>query len=758
MVSDPLLGQVLDGTYSVEMRLGKGGMGTVYLATHVGTGRPVAVKVIAPDYMERSEFIERFRREAQAAGRLRHPNVVDVTDFGFSSTKGGPDVAYLVMEYLDGCTLGEILDEEKKLPVAWSIDIIDQVCSAVQEAHRQGIIHRDLKPDNIWLEPNQRGGYTVKVLDFGIAKLEETELGLAKSEIEHRTAARGTIADDALHTFVEDRGSATLAEKGSSTVVSEGETLTIDPGAKNSAVESEPGETEGTSRIVSGVNLEGGTAIMEPSVRRSDPGVDQKLTVLANNDPDTDKQDRSSHSTAALTRMGAVLGTPLYMSPEQCRGERLTPRSDIYSLAVIMYQMFSGKMPFEGDYLNVMEGHKNEEPPPLTSRKINKRLRRTVMNALAKSPEDRPDTAEAFASKLRANSEGLWTLLTRAFVIYAERLPKFLLLSLITFIPLILVTFVRVGLNFLVNVRYIPDNLAVELAGIGLSIFGFFLQIVSVALLVGMTTWVVGQILAYPLRPLNLWAAFREARTRFQSLAGTVTVSVLISTVGLVLFFIPGVYLSARFALIAPAVMMEGVKGRAAFRRSAELSKRSFRTIFGVVLLSFFVPAITALIIGLSIGSIIGNFEKAREIDKMKTEIAEMKRKGVESQPAEEEGKDPDAGSDKSEKSGGISFNLGTKGVRIGDREEEGMAKSLTASIREGIFELLWTPLALLIASFTSVISALIYFKTRQAGGETMQGLLSKLNSANSPQSKWQQRVNDRLVQSGRISSGSGST
>ena len=143
-------------------------------------------------------------------------------------------------------------------------------------------------------------------------------------------------------------------------MVSEGETLTIDPGAKNSAVESEPGETEGTSRIVSGVNLEGSTAIMEPSVRRSDPGVDQKLTVLANNDPDTDKQDRSSHSTAALTRMGAVLGTPLYMSPEQCRGERLTPRSDIYSLAVIMYQMFSGKMPFEGDYLNVMEGHKNE--------------------------------------------------------------------------------------------------------------------------------------------------------------------------------------------------------------------------------------------------------------------------------------------------------------------------------------------------------------------------------------------------------------
>src|SRR5580765_4775767 len=164
--------QVLDGKYQMTRELGKGGMGTVYLATHLGTERPVAVKIIAPQYMERAEFVERFRREARAAGLLRHPNVVDVTDFGFSDTKDG-QVAYLVMEYLDGCTLGEILDEEKNLPVGWTLDILEQVCSAVHEAHGQGIIHRDLKPDNIWLEPNQRGGYTVKVLDFGIAKLEE---------------------------------------------------------------------------------------------------------------------------------------------------------------------------------------------------------------------------------------------------------------------------------------------------------------------------------------------------------------------------------------------------------------------------------------------------------------------------------------------------------------------------------------------------------------------------------------------------------
>jgi serine/threonine-protein kinase len=150
-------GQTLDGKYQMTRELGRGGMGTVYLATHLGTERPVAIKVIAPQYMQRAEFVERFRREARAAGRLRHPNVVDVTDFGFADTNGG-QVAYLVMEYLDGCTLGEILDEEHNLPVGWTLDILEQVCSAVHEAHCQGIIHRDLKPDNIWLEPNQRGG------------------------------------------------------------------------------------------------------------------------------------------------------------------------------------------------------------------------------------------------------------------------------------------------------------------------------------------------------------------------------------------------------------------------------------------------------------------------------------------------------------------------------------------------------------------------------------------------------------------------
>src|SRR5258705_9970273 len=171
---DDYVGQVLDDKYRLERLLGQGGMGAVYLATHLGTERYVALKLIAPQFMRNEEFVERFKREARAAGRLRHPNVVDVTDFGFAEAKGG-QVAYLVMEYLDGCTLGDVLSEEKTLPLEWVVDILEQVCSAVHEAHQQGIVHRDLKPDNIWLEPNRLGGYRVKVLDFGIAKLAETE-------------------------------------------------------------------------------------------------------------------------------------------------------------------------------------------------------------------------------------------------------------------------------------------------------------------------------------------------------------------------------------------------------------------------------------------------------------------------------------------------------------------------------------------------------------------------------------------------------
>ena len=167
---EDLIGDVLDTKYRVESLLGQGGMGAVYLATHLGTGRAVALKVLVPGLTANEEAVERFRREAQAAGRVRHPNVVNVTDFGFAVTRDNRR-AYLVMEHLRGQTLRARLDASGPLPVDVAIEVLHQVCAGVAEAHALGILHRDLKPENIHLEPSARGHYRVKVLDFGIAKL-----------------------------------------------------------------------------------------------------------------------------------------------------------------------------------------------------------------------------------------------------------------------------------------------------------------------------------------------------------------------------------------------------------------------------------------------------------------------------------------------------------------------------------------------------------------------------------------------------------
>lgn len=165
-----VVGEILDGKYRIDRQLGAGGMGNVYLATHLGTTRIVAVKVIAPRWAAEPQFLARFQREAQACGRLRHPNIVNVTDFGIAKGARG-DMPYLVMEFLDGQTLSGFQKANPRVSLPVIADLLDQIGMALAEAHRHGIVHRDLKPDNIWLEPNGRGGYTVKVLDFGVAKV-----------------------------------------------------------------------------------------------------------------------------------------------------------------------------------------------------------------------------------------------------------------------------------------------------------------------------------------------------------------------------------------------------------------------------------------------------------------------------------------------------------------------------------------------------------------------------------------------------------
>jgi eukaryotic-like serine/threonine-protein kinase len=130
---EKLIGQTIDQKYSIEKKLGQGGMGAVYLANHLGTSRSVALKIIAPQFMSNQELVERFRLEAKAAGQLKHPNVVNVTDFGFTTIDNKP-LAYLVMEYLSGSSLSDFLEEKEKLPLTLVIDIVEPSCASAVSA------------------------------------------------------------------------------------------------------------------------------------------------------------------------------------------------------------------------------------------------------------------------------------------------------------------------------------------------------------------------------------------------------------------------------------------------------------------------------------------------------------------------------------------------------------------------------------------------------------------------------------------------
>ena len=166
-----LIGAEIDGRYRVLELIGEGGMGKVYLAEHVEIGKRVALKVLHPSYSRMPDLVERFRREARAASKIGHPNIVDVTDSGTT----GDGSVYFVMEYLEGIELGSVIEREGALDVGRALKITGQICRALAVAHREGIIHRDLKPENIFLITRDGTADVVKVLDFGIAKTTEAE-------------------------------------------------------------------------------------------------------------------------------------------------------------------------------------------------------------------------------------------------------------------------------------------------------------------------------------------------------------------------------------------------------------------------------------------------------------------------------------------------------------------------------------------------------------------------------------------------------
>jgi serine/threonine-protein kinase len=167
IVTDDPIGLVLDGTYLIKERIGAGGMGVVYRAEHLRLGKPLAVKLLRPEFLFDAENLERFRREAIAAGRIGSPHIVEVSDLG-RAPDGAP---FLVMELLEGRSLADLLRETPVLPVPHIAEIVCQILRGLAAAHERGIVHRDLKPENVYLVRGRDGRPFVKLLDFGVAKI-----------------------------------------------------------------------------------------------------------------------------------------------------------------------------------------------------------------------------------------------------------------------------------------------------------------------------------------------------------------------------------------------------------------------------------------------------------------------------------------------------------------------------------------------------------------------------------------------------------
>jgi tRNA A-37 threonylcarbamoyl transferase component Bud32 len=270
-------GTVVAGRYRVERLLGAGGMGAVYRAEHVHMRKTVALKVLHRELANVDEVVTRFEREAIAAARIEHPNVVAASDFG----KLDDGSFYLVLEYIDGKSLRELI-AQGPVPTERVIEIARQTTLALSAAHAAEIVHRDLKPDNVMLLSEPDGTSRVKVLDFGIARVSLPN------------------APDATH----------------------------------------------------------------------------------------------------LTRVGVVMGTIAYMSPEQATGQSVDGRSDLYSLGVMMYEMIAGRQPFEAELPSQVLARQLVEPPPPLPSSTPPALVALVMDLLAKAPADRPATARDVLDRL----------------------------------------------------------------------------------------------------------------------------------------------------------------------------------------------------------------------------------------------------------------------------------------------------------------------------------------------------------------------
>jgi serine/threonine-protein kinase len=295
---DAIVGASLAGRYQVTRKIGEGGMGAVYEARHVKIGKRVAIKVLLPKYQEKADVVARLLQEARLASSIGHEHIIDITDFGETDDAR----TFVVMEFLDGESLAQLLTRDGPLPPQRAVAIVKQVAGALGAAHGKGIVHRDVKPENIFI--TRRGDRDfVKVVDFGISK----------------------------------------------------------------------------------------------AMRLADPDA---------------PMEGNPSASPRLTQTGMVLGTPLYMSPEQARGEdELDHRIDVYALGVILYETLTGEVPFRGtNYLSIISQVLSQEPrrpsevrPDLG---ISPALEAVVLKAMAKDRAARYQDMAALASDLARIESG----------------------------------------------------------------------------------------------------------------------------------------------------------------------------------------------------------------------------------------------------------------------------------------------------------------------------------------------------------------
>lgn len=269
-----MIGRLISGRYRIEAVVGTGGMAVVYRALDLQENRTVAVKVLRPEYESDMEFVRRFSREAEAAAKMSHENIVNLLDVGIEG-----EMRYIVMEYVDGSTLKTMIREEGRIHPDLALRMTIRILAAVDHAHRNGIVHRDIKPQNILVDKQGR----VKVADFGIARLKASQ------------------------------------------------TTKLDPN-------------------------------------------------------------------------GSAMGSVHYLSPEQARGEVADEQSDLYSVGIVLYEMLTGHVPFDGDTtVSVALKHVSEEPKSMRAynSQISRALDEVVMRALCKDKARRYQTAAEMAADLR---------------------------------------------------------------------------------------------------------------------------------------------------------------------------------------------------------------------------------------------------------------------------------------------------------------------------------------------------------------------